>query len=138
MAVKRKRILAVDDDPAALAVVKQILAQRGYDVITAASGEDALEILGRDTPDLMLLDVSMPGISGFDLCRQVRQDARTKDTPVIFLSAKGMLPDMVEGKSAGSDLYLVKPVLATKLVNMVGMFLSTEAPLAKKPRRVSS
>jgi DNA-binding response OmpR family regulator len=131
----KKRILAVDDDSTALGALRQILAQKGYDVTTAGNGEDALAILSADgTFDLIILDVAMPGMSGYEVCRTLRQDKRTEDTPVIFLTAKGMLMDMAEGEDAGSDLYLIKPVLATKLLNMVAMFLSDDSPLAKRRR----
>lgn len=131
----KKKILAVDDDSTALGALRQILAQKGYDVATAGNGEDALAILaGPGSFDLIILDVSMPGLTGFEVCRKLRQEERTQDTPVIFLTAKGMLMDMAEGEDAGSDLYLIKPVLATKLLNMVGMFLSDDGPLAKRRR----
>jgi DNA-binding response OmpR family regulator len=129
-----KKILAVDDDASALRALRQILTQKGYEVAIAASGEEALERLGDGTPDLVILDVAMPGLSGFETCRRIRQDARFRDTPVIFLTAKGLLSDMAEGLEAGSDLYLVKPVLASKLVALVGMFLSPEVPPARVPR----
>ncbi|MBI3932755.1 MAG: response regulator [Acidobacteria bacterium] len=129
--MKKKRILAVDDDPTALGALKQILTQKGYEVATAPDGEQALEAL-KSGFDLVILDVAMPGLSGYDVCRRIRENAETKDVPVVFLTAKGQLMDMAEGQEAGSDLYLVKPVLATKLLNMVAMFLSDEAPLAKK------
>jgi DNA-binding response OmpR family regulator len=128
----KKRILAVDDDPTAVAALRQILTQRGYEVTTAISGEDALALLADQSFDLAILDVVMPGMSGYELCRHIRKDERTLDLPVIFLTAKSLLMDQAEGQDAGSDLYLIKPVLATKLVNMVGMFLSDDAPLAKK------
>lgn len=128
----KKRILAVDDDPMAVGALRQILTQRGYDVVTTTSGEEALAVLAEQSFDLAILDVTMPGMSGYDLCRQIRKDGRTLDLPVIFLTAKALLMDQAEGEDAGSDLYLIKPVLATKLLNMVGMFLSSEAPLAKK------
>ena len=132
--MKKKRILAIDDDPTALSALRQILTQKGYDVVTAPDGESGLELLGSDAEpvDLALLDVTLPGMSGYDVCRQIRQDPRVGDIPVIFLTARGLVMDMSEGEAAGSDLYLIKPVLATKLVNMVGMFLSTDAPLARK------
>lgn len=131
----KKKILAVDDDSTALGALRQILAQRGYDVTTAGNGEDALAILSGDaTFDLVILDVAMPGMTGYEVCRSLRQDRRTQDTPVIFLTAKGLLMDMAEGEAAGSDLYLIKPVLATKLLNMVAMFLSDDAPLSKRRR----
>jgi DNA-binding response OmpR family regulator len=130
----KKKILAVDDDATALGALRQILVQKGYDVSTAPNGHDALTALRNSTFDLVILDVSMPGLSGYEVCRKIRQEDKTRDVPVIFLTAKGMLVDMTEGEEAGSDLYLVKPVLATKLLNMVGMFLSEDTPLAKKRR----
>jgi len=130
----KKKILAVDDDATALGALRQILVQKGYDVTTAANGQDALRSLAAGSYDLVILDVSMPGLSGYDVCRRIRAEEKTRDTPVIFLTAKGMLVDMTEGEEAGSDLYLVKPVLATKLLNMVGMFLSDDTPLSKKRR----
>jgi DNA-binding response OmpR family regulator len=130
----KKKILAVDDDATALGALRQILIQKGYDVSTAPNGHDALRALSGGNFDLVILDVSMPGLSGYDVCRKIREDEKTRDVPVIFLTAKGMLVDMTEGEDAGSDLYLVKPVLATKLLNMVGMFLSEDTPLAKKRR----
>ncbi len=133
--MKKKRILAVDDDATAVGALRQILAQKGYEVTTAGDGHQALQQLAANEPfDLIILDVAMPGLTGYDVCRKIRQDPRTVNTPVIFLTAKGLLMDMAEGEDAGSDLYLIKPVLATKLLNMVGMFLSDEAPLAKKRR----
>jgi DNA-binding response OmpR family regulator len=130
----KKKILAVDDDATALGALRQILVQKGYDVSTAPNGQEALKALGGAAYDLVILDVSMPGLTGYDVCRKIRQEPKTQDLPVIFLTAKGMLVDMTEGEEAGSDLYLIKPVLATKLLNMVGMFLSEDTPLAKKRR----
>ena len=134
---ERKRILAVDDDVPAVSSLRQILAQKGYDVQTATSGEAALELIERESYDLFILDVNMPGVNGLEVCRKIRETPKTADTPVIFLTAKGMLGDMIEGKEAGSDLYLVKPVLGAKILNMVAMFLSNEGPLAKKPKRAA-
>jgi len=130
-----KRILAVDDDPSALDAVRQILGQQGYEVITAADGEEAAVLMRTETFDLALLDVGLPGlVSGYDLCRAIRQDPRTQSVPVIFLTGHGMVVDEKQGEEAGSDLYLVKPVMASRLVNMVGMFLSAQGPLRSKRR----
>ena len=131
---KKKRVLAVDDDPSALSALRQILTQKGYDVVTAPDGESAVALLAQEPVDLALLDVTLPGMSGYDVCRHIRAAESTAEVPVIFLTARGMVVDMREGEAAGSDLYLVKPVLATKLVNMVGMFLSSDSPLARKRR----
>jgi DNA-binding response OmpR family regulator len=134
MGAKKKRVLAVDDDPTALNALRQILTQKGYDVTTAAGGAEALSLIASQDFDLALLDVLMPGTSGYDVCRQIRADERTKDLPVVFLTAKGAVADMREGQSAGSDLYLVKPVMAARLLAMLGMFLSDEIPLGRKRR----
>jgi DNA-binding response OmpR family regulator len=133
-----KKILAVDDDSSALRALRAILTQKGYEVAIAQSGEEALEQLDDSSPDLVILDVAMPGLSGFETCRRIRQDTRFRDTPVIFLTAKSLLSDMAEGLDAGSDLYLVKPVMASKLVGLVAMFLSPEAPPARVPRAATA
>jgi DNA-binding response OmpR family regulator len=133
---KSKRILAVDDDETALAALRQILTKNGYEVTIAATGEEAVAIVaGGARFDLVLLDVALPGMSGFDVCRQIRTEEHVQNVPVIFLTAKGRLMDMAEGDDAGSDLYLVKPVLASKLLHMLGLFLTPDAPLAKRPRQ---
>ena len=124
--MNKKRILAVDDDATALGALRQMLTQRGYDVTLAANGEEALQRIEEQTPDLIILDVAMPGLSGFETCRLIREAPRTRRTPIIFLTAKGLLTDMAEGQEAGSDLYLIKPVLATKLIATVGMFLAPD------------
>jgi DNA-binding response OmpR family regulator len=132
---RSKRILAVDDDASAVSALRQILVSKGYEVLVAASGEEALEILDKpERFDLILLDVALPGLSGYDVCRKIRAAEATKNVPVVFLTAKGRLMDMAEGEDAGSDLYLVKPVLASKLLHMLGLFLTPDAPLAKRPR----
>ncbi len=133
-AENRKRILAVDDDVAAVSALRQILSGRGYDVVVAHSGEEALPLSQDGVYDLFILDVALPGMSGFDLCRKIREHAATADVPVVFLTAKGRLMDQAEGQDAGSDLYLVKPVLASKLLHMIGLFLTPDAPLSKKRR----
>ena len=129
-----KRILAVDDDPTAVDAVRQILGQQGYEVTTAPDAEAAVALLRDQAFDLALLDVGLPGLSGYDLCRAIRQDPRHKGIPVIFLTGHGAVMDEKRGEEAGSDLYLVKPVLASRLVNMVAMFLTSQGGLRTKRR----
>lgn len=92
-----------------------------------ASGDEALALLAGESFDVVLLDVTMPGLSGYEVCRRIRQDARTKDLPVVFLTARSQGRDVAAAAEAGSDLYLVKPVLATKLLSMVDSALSGES-----------
>ena len=131
----KKRILVVDDDATTVGALRQILIGKGYEVETAASAEAALPLSTQSAWDLFLLDVALPGMSGFELCRTLRENAKTKDVPVVFLTAKGRLMDMAEGADAGSDLYLIKPVLGSKLLHMIGLFLTADAPLAKRRGR---
>jgi len=130
----RKRILAADDDATALNALRQTLAQRGYEVVAVPSGDEAIMQAAEEEFDLFILDINMPGLSGLEVCQKLRESDKTRNKPVIFLTARGTVSDMVKGKQAGSDLYLVKPVLANRLLSMVGMFLSSEVPLAKKRR----
>ena len=125
-------ILIVDDEDTNRRVLEAMLTSEGFRLISAATGEAALAMIEQEPPDLILLDVMLPDVDGFTILQRLRD--RGSRAPVIFLTAKGLLMDMAEGEDAGSDLYLIKPVLATKLINMVGMFLSSDAPLAKKRR----
>jgi two-component system cell cycle response regulator len=101
-------------------------------VTAVASGDEALALLAGEPFDLVLLDVVMPGLSGYDVCRRIRQDPRTARLPVIFLTGRDRGQDVAEGAQAGSDLYLVKPVLATKLLGMVESVFSAD-PRRPKP-----
>jgi CheY-like chemotaxis protein len=128
-----KTVLIVDDDPMAAASVRTLLATHGYEVHAVESGSEALDWLRGRTPDLILLDVVMPGMSGFEVCRRLRDAPATRAIPIVFLTYRKGLSDLNEGQQAGSDLYLVKPVLATKLLHFVEMFLGADAPLARRP-----
>jgi putative two-component system response regulator len=128
----KKKILAVDDDVTALDAMRQNLERKGYAVVTANSGEDALEyVASNEAPDLILLDVQMPGINGYETCRRLRAASKTEKVPIVFLTGRSELDDLKQGKEAGSDLYLVKPVLGNKLLSFVGMFLS-DTPLSRR------
>ena len=134
-ALPPKTILVVDDDPLQLRAASLPLQQKGYDVVSLGSGEDAIDWLS-DTahvPDLVILDAVMPGVTGFDVCRALRANAATHAVPVIFLTARRDPADMLEASKAGSDLYLMKPVMPGRLVNMAEMFVSSDTPLARRP-----
>ncbi len=107
--LKDAQILIVDDVPANIGPLRQPLEMAGYQVLIASSGEDALGLLQELVPDLILLDVMMPGIDGFETCRRLKADASTADVPVIFLTARDEATAIVEGFSAGGIDYIVKP-----------------------------
>ena len=130
-----QRILVVDDDPPVAAFIRAALVKQGYAVDVAHGGEAALERLAEGGFDLVLLDVAMPGMSGYEACRRIRADRRTAHVRVIFLTSKDGLMDRAEGEDAGSDLYLTKPVTTARLANMVALFLSKDAPLSRRSTR---
>ena len=104
------RVLIVDDVPANLKLLDAKLSAEYFEVLQAASGPEALEVAQRELPDIVLLDVMMPGMDGFEVCRRLRADARTQHIPVIMVTALDQQSDRVQGLEAGADDFLTKPV----------------------------
>jgi two-component system phosphate regulon response regulator PhoB len=104
-----ERILVVDDEPDIVALVAYHLAKAGYRVATAANGHDALAAARRERPALLVLDLMLPGMSGFDVLTELRADAATRDVAVLLLTARKEEPDRIQGLSLGADDYLTKP-----------------------------
>ncbi len=105
----KKTILAVDDQTMIRDLVRGILRNSGYDVITAESGEDCLRTLEKVRPDLVLLDVDMPGMNGFETCREIRKTKPDLKCPIVFLTARQTKADVQAALSAGGNDFLVKP-----------------------------
>lgn len=116
---EHKRLLLIDDDPNLILLVKDYLEFRGYEVVTAENGREALEVLEQDIPDMIICDVMMPEMDGYAFVNHVRQDERTSWLPVLFLSAKGQSQDRVKGLNTGADVYMVKPFEPEELVAQV-------------------
>ncbi len=104
----KRRILVVDDSALVAEAVKTKLEASNYDVSLAYSGEEALDKVKEDVPDLMILDVYMPGIDGFEVCRRLREDPDTNTLPIVMLSSRGNIKEKLAGFRAGADDYLVK------------------------------
>jgi phosphoserine phosphatase RsbU/P len=117
------RILAVDDDTGLLQLMREMLERQGYEVMTAENGEQALETATREIPDLMLLDVMMPDMDGFQVCRRLRENPETEGILITFVTAKGNLEDKEDGFGAGGDDYLVKPFSMREMVLRVNAAL---------------
>jgi DNA-binding NarL/FixJ family response regulator len=118
-----KRLLVVDDEPNLLRAVAACLKAEGYDVSTARSGREALMQLAGAIPDLVVSDIRMPGMDGYQLARQLRGSSRTALVPIIFLTAKDETADRVEGFRAGIDAYLTKPFEPEELIAVVAGIL---------------
>ena len=117
-----KKILLVDDSKTELHFLSELLTKRGYSVRTAEDGEDAMRRLGEDKPDLILMDVVMPGQNGFQLTRAITRDPRFADVPVIMCTSKNQETDRVWGMRQGARDYVVKPVVADELIAKIKAF----------------
>ena len=118
------RILVVDDDPEIVNLFAYALRRAGYQVEGVLDSQAALERARQAPPDLILLDVMMPGMDGYEVARQLRAEAATSSTPIVMLTARALIADQVEGLQAGANSYLVKPVTPSVLVNKVREILS--------------
>lgn len=114
-----KRVLIVDDSPTERFFLTDVLRKQGYEVITAESGEQGVAVAKQEKPDLILMDVVMPGLNGFQATRQLSRDVETQAIPVIMCTTKGQETDRVWGMRQGAIDYLVKPVVAEELVAKV-------------------
>ena len=118
---RRPVVLAVDDDAVSLRIISNTLEKNGFAVKTAKSSEQALEVLTHFVPDILLLDVMMPGLSGYELCHITKKDPRLQNVPVIFLTAQDTPSDYSSGQAAGAVFYLTKPIRPERLLQVVRM-----------------
>ncbi|WP_295644097.1 response regulator [uncultured Methylibium sp.] len=117
-----EKILLVDDSKTELHFLSDLLSKRGYKVRTAENGDEAMKRLGEEKPDLILMDVVMPGLNGFQLTRAITRDPRFLDVPVIMCTSKNQETDKVWGMRQGARDYVVKPVDADELVAKIRAF----------------
>lgn len=124
MAATVKRILIADDDPVILRLIQVNLELEGYEVLTANNGEEAVAAATAENPDLVILDIMMPRVDGYQACEQLKSSEATRDIPVIFLSAKAQQGDIEKGKAFGVAAYLTKPFDPTELLEVVERHVS--------------
>ena len=129
-----KKILVIDDDPAFLRLIEQVLTQQGFETLKAAGGQEGLRLLYNEKPDMVLLDVSMPGMDGWQVCQRIRE---ISDMPIIMLTGKQQgEEDIVRGLDYGADEYLFKPVGNRELIARVRAVLRrSELPSAAEAKR---
>ncbi len=104
-----KKILITEDSPTILEILKVVLAEEGYEVIAASDGQEALNLAKTEKPDLMVLDLMLPKIDGYKVCRMLKFDEKYKDIPIIMLTARTNETDEKLGKEVGADAYIKKP-----------------------------
>ncbi len=120
-----KEILIVDDEPNVVMPIQFLMEQQGYRVMTAERGEDALDLIYQYKPDLVLLDIMLPGIDGYEVCEIIRLNPDFRDVKIIFLTAKGRESEIAKGLALGADAYISKPFSNTTLVARVKELLET-------------
>ena len=113
------KVLIVDDEPGIVVSLQFLMHQCGFEVITASSGEEAIEAILKFHPDLILLDVMLPGIDGYEVCEIVRLDPKWRDVKIIFLSAKGKEEDIARGMVLGADDYITKPYANREVIEKI-------------------
>src|SRR5690242_17094939 len=121
------KVLVVDDTPHNVKLLADLLAVKGYVVATATNGEEALSKIAADPPDLVLLDIMMPGLSGYDVCRRLRADATTALLPVVLVTALDAQQERTKGIEAGADDFLGKPINQPELFARVRSLLRIKA-----------
>lgn len=120
------RVLVVDDEPNILLSLEFLMQQAGFDVDTAEDGEQALASVAESSPDVILLDISLPGISGFDVLERLRAEPDHASTPIVMLTAHGREVEREKGLALGADDYITKPFSTRDLVEKVQGLLNTE------------
>ena len=113
------KVLLVEDEPAQREVLKYNLQSEGFDVVAAADGDEAILLVEEETPDIIVLDWMLPGISGIEICRRIKSKSHTRSIPVIMLSARAEEVDRVRGLETGADDYVVKPYSVLELMARV-------------------
>ena len=126
-----KKVLLVDDEVDFVDVVRTRLEANNFEVVTAYDGEEALEKVKEQIPDIIILDVIMPKISGFDVCRKLKSDQSYKEIPIIMLTAKFQPSDIEFGKELGAETYLTKPVKLDELSEKINELLRQKMPTVR-------
>jgi two-component system OmpR family response regulator len=119
-----KRVLVVDDDTDILTLIHKILTREGFQVVTAADGATAIHLIEEQSFDLILLDIMMPGIDGFEVSRGIRRSARGARSPVVFVTARDDSESMREGFRSGGTVFLSKPFTANQLLRIVNAMIA--------------
>ena len=120
----KQKILIVEDEESLLKLESILLTSKGYDVRGVSNGQLALDAIEEEPPDLVLLDIMLPEIDGFEVCQRIKDNPETKDIPVIMLTAKKSREDMARGEKVGADWYITKPFKSAMVIETIQRFLN--------------
>jgi DNA-binding response OmpR family regulator len=121
--VSKKKILIVEDEESLLKLESILLTSKGFEVKGVSNGQAALDAIDEEQPDLVLLDIMLPEIDGFEVCRRIKSDPATRHLPVIMLTAKKSREDMARGEKVGADWYITKPFKSAMVIETIQRFL---------------
>jgi DNA-binding response OmpR family regulator len=121
--IDNAKILVIDDEPEITEIVQTFLTQSGYQVLTENSPKNAIEKARKFKPDVILLDIMMPEVDGYDICKQLKQDPEFVETPIIFLTGKDRGEDMGRSFKAGGDMFIKKPFSCERLLEIINIVL---------------
>lgn len=124
--MEQRKILIVEDEESLLKLESILLTTRGYNVTGVSDGLTALREVEENRPDLVLLDIMMPGIDGFEVCRRLKENSNTKDIPVVMLTAKKSSADQARGLEVGADAYVTKPFKSGRIIEIIEGLLNKE------------
>jgi twitching motility two-component system response regulator PilG len=122
--VAKQKILIVEDEESLLKLESILLTSKGYDVRGVSNGQEALDAIAEEKPDLVLLDIMLPEIDGFEVCQRIKDNPETREIPVIMLTAKKSREDMARGEKVGADWYITKPFKSVMVIETIQRFLA--------------
>ena len=126
MSSNNKKILVVDDEDLTTELAKTFLEKHGFEVVIASDGEEGLIMAEAENPDLILLDVMLPTLDGFAVCKKLKENKKFKETPILMFTAKGLSSDIERGEAVGADEYIVKPFSGKALVATIRKHLGLD------------
>ena len=121
-----KKILLVDDSLTDRTLIRKIIDSHQYQVVESEQSDQIDQIIQKEKPDLIILDIVMPGTNGYQICRELKRSPETRSIPVVFVSGKNQQSDIFWGKQQGADAYLSKPIEPVQLLNVVDQFLHSQ------------
>lgn len=122
--MSKQKILVVEDEESLLKLESILLTSKGYEVQGVTNGQAALDAIAAEKPDLVLLDIMLPEMDGFEVCRRIKENPQTKDLPVVMLTAKKSREDMARGQQVGADWYITKPFKSVNVIETIQRFLN--------------
>jgi DNA-binding response OmpR family regulator len=122
-----KKVLIVDDEPSIIVALQFLMEQNGYETLVAFSGEEAMETIARQHPDLILLDIMLPVVDGFEVCQRVRENPEWRDIRIVLVTALGSEANAAKGLALGADAYITKPFANADLIAKVKELLACHA-----------